>query len=65
MTTFSGCHDARNMIKIEEAPCPQCNDSIEFFMRDGMQIADAICESCGFTIEGFPAENQSTSTSIK
>lgn len=57
MSTHSGCHYARNMITIEEAACPQCNSPIEFFIRDGMQIADAICENCGFTIEGYTTEN--------
>lgn len=48
MSVLSGCHAARNMITIEESVCPQCGDLIEFFMRDGMQIADAVCETCGF-----------------
>lgn len=57
MSVLSGCHAARNMITIEEAACPQCGCPIEFFMRDGMQIADAVCEQCGFTVEGSNAGN--------
>lgn len=53
MSVLSGCHAARNMITIEETVCPQCGSPIEFFMRDGMQIADAICDNCGFVAEGI------------
>ncbi len=60
MNTLLGCHAARNMITIEETICPQCGgSSIEFFMRDRVQIADAICENCGFTIDGFDTESDS------
>ena len=51
MSVLSGCHAARNMITIEETVCPQCSAPIEVFIRDGMQIADAVCENCGFTAE--------------
>ena len=44
MSVLSGCHAARNMITIEETVCPQCGSPIEFFMRDGMQIAEARSE---------------------
>lgn len=57
MSVLSGCHAARNMITIEEAACPQCGGPIEFFMRDGMQIADAVCEQCRFTVAGDAVEN--------
>lgn len=52
MSVLSGCHAARNMITIEEAACPQCGSPVEFFMRDGIQIAGAVCENCGLTAGG-------------
>lgn len=51
MSVLSGCHAARNMVTIEESACPQCGSPIEFFMRDGVQIADTICDTCGFSTE--------------
>lgn len=62
MSVLSGCHAARNMITIEETVCPQCGSPIEFFMRDGMQIADAVCEKCGFPMEGTETKNNSISS---
>lgn len=28
-----GCHSARNMIRIEELPCPKCGQNMELFIR--------------------------------
>lgn len=62
MSVLSGCHAARNMITIEETVCPQCGSPMEFFMRDGMQIADAVCEKCGVTMEGTDVKTNSISS---
>lgn len=56
MSVLSGCHAARNRISIEEAACPQCGSPVEIFVRDGMQIADAVCERCGFRTADIRAE---------
>jgi transcription initiation factor TFIIIB Brf1 subunit/transcription initiation factor TFIIB len=44
------------MITIEETVCPQCGSPMEFFMRDGMQIADAVCDNCRFVTEAANKE---------
>lgn len=56
MSVLSGCHAARNMITIEETVCPQCGSPMEFFMRDRMQIADAVCDNCRFVTEAANKE---------
>ncbi|MCD8023196.1 MAG: hypothetical protein LUF30_09590 [Lachnospiraceae bacterium] len=48
MSVLAGCHNARNMVTIEEIQCPACGEIMEVFIRDGMIAADAICECCGY-----------------
>ena len=40
------CQEARNAITILEVECPQCGDSVEVFVKDGV-----VCTECGNTIE--------------
>ena len=52
-----GCHSARNMIRIEELPCPKCGQNMELFIREGLLAVEGRCDFCGNIIAaGTPAE---------
>lgn len=37
------CQEARNAITILEVECPQCGDSVEVFVKDGVVCTDSVC----------------------
>lgn len=41
------CQEARNAITILEVECPQCGDSVEVFVKDGVVCTDSVCTECG------------------
>ena len=45
------CQEARNAITILEVECPQCGDSVEVFVKDGVVCTDSVCTECGNIIE--------------
>lgn len=40
------CQEARSAVTILEVECPQCKDSVEVFVKDGV-----VCTECGNIIE--------------
>lgn len=55
---MDGCQEARNAITIVEVPCPNCEGSMEFFIKDGFLAVDALCDSCGYTIPAGSSTEQ-------
>lgn len=47
---MDGCQEARYAVTIDEMPCPQCGESVEIFIRDGVLAVDAVCDACGHVI---------------
>lgn len=58
-----GCHSARNMIHIEEYPCPVCGKSMELFIREGVLAVDCRCEACGNSIPSGTNKEEITNAS--
>ncbi len=52
---MDGCQEARRAVTIKEVTCPQCGESVEVFIRDGVLAADSRCDNCGYL---FTAEAQ-------
>ena len=45
-----GCHSARNMIRIEELPCPKCGQNMELFIREGMLAVEGAVTSAEISL---------------
>lgn len=50
MSVFISCQDVRNNFVLEEIPCPECDEYIELFVRDGKTIGTEKCASCHYVI---------------
>lgn len=57
MSVMEGCHGAKNRVEIVEMDCPRCGGVIELFVKEGLTVGDAKCETCGYEVSaGSPAE---------
>jgi len=50
MSILAGCHEARNNFVLKEIACPECDEYIELFVRDGKTIGIEKCASCHYVI---------------
>ena len=45
MSILAGCHEARNNFVLKEIACPECDEYIELFVRDGKMELSIIVQS--------------------